>query len=168
MTGRTCDPLQVPTLFGEQTWKKNPLVKIVSGAHHSLALCKNGKVFAWGDAESGKIGRMLNSRSKNTQAMKIESVGAKRAKDIFCGNHASFYLNDKGQLFAWGLNNHGQLGIGNKMNTCTPTYVYALDGIPVKEVAGGEHHTLCVTEDGRVFCWGRNDEGQCGVGDLFG
>jgi uncharacterized Zn finger protein (UPF0148 family) len=38
----------------------------------------------------------------------------------------------------------------------------------VKEVAGGEHHSLCVTEDGRVFCWGRNDEGQCGVGDLFG
>jgi alpha-tubulin suppressor-like RCC1 family protein len=69
--------------------------------------------------------------------MKIESVGAKRAKDIFCGNHASFYLNDKGQLFAWGLNNYGQLGIGHKMNTCTPTYVYALDGIPVKEVAGG-------------------------------
>jgi alpha-tubulin suppressor-like RCC1 family protein len=110
MTGPTCDPLRVPTLFGEQTWRRknnNLLDKIVSGAHHSLALCKNGKVFAWGDAESGKIGRMLNSRSKNTQALKIESVGAKRAKDIFCGNHASFYLNDKGQLFAWGLNNHG-------------------------------------------------------------
>jgi alpha-tubulin suppressor-like RCC1 family protein len=37
----------------------------VSGSHHSLALTKDGKVFAWGDAESGKIGRMLISRKKN-------------------------------------------------------------------------------------------------------
>jgi len=96
MTGRTCDPLREPTQFGEETWKKNKLSKIVSGAHHSLALCQNGKVFAWGDAESGKIGRMLNSRSKHKQAMKIEAVGAKNAVDIFCGNHTSFYLNAKG------------------------------------------------------------------------
>jgi alpha-tubulin suppressor-like RCC1 family protein len=41
------------------------LVKIVSGSHHSLALTSDKKVFAWGDAESGKIGRMLNTRAKN-------------------------------------------------------------------------------------------------------
>jgi alpha-tubulin suppressor-like RCC1 family protein len=35
-------------------------------------------------------------------------------------------------------------------------------------VAGGEHHTIAVTDQGRVYCWGRNDEGQCGRGDLFG
>ena len=107
MTGRNSDPLKVPTQFGTEIWKKNKLSKMVSGAHHSLALSENGKVFAWGDAESGKIGRLLTTRDKNQQAMKIEAVGAKKAVDIFCGNHTSFYLNDKGQLFAWGLNNHG-------------------------------------------------------------
>lgn len=35
-------------------------------------------------------------------------------------------------------------------------------------MAGGEHHTIGVTEEGKVFCWGRNDEGQCGKGDLYG
>lgn len=35
-------------------------------------------------------------------------------------------------------------------------------------IAGGEHHTIAVTHDGRVFCWGRNDEAQCGLGDLYG
>ena len=96
MTGATGKPLRVPLQFGDSTWKKNKLIKIVSGAHHSLALCDNGKVFSWGDAESGKIGRMLKSREKNVQAMKIEPVGAKKAVDIFCGNHTSFYLNEKG------------------------------------------------------------------------
>jgi len=73
--------------------KKNKLKKIVSGADHSLALCQNGKVFAWGDAESGKIGRMLTTRDKNKQAMKLESVGARKAVDVFCGKHSSFFLN---------------------------------------------------------------------------
>lgn len=35
-------------------------------------------------------------------------------------------------------------------------------------IAGGEHHTIAVTEEGKVYCWGRNDEGQCGKGDLYG
>jgi len=56
-------------------------------------LCQNGKVFAWGDAESGKIGRMLTTRDKNKQAMKLESVGARKAVDVFCGKHSSFFLN---------------------------------------------------------------------------
>ena len=125
MSGRTYDPVRKPTQFGQGVFKKgkSQLVKVVSGAHHSLALTSDGKVFAWGDAESGKIGRDLKSRRRNEQAMKIESVGARNAVDVFCGNHASFYLNKKGQLFAWGLNNHGQLGIGHKINTCVPTLV---------------------------------------------
>lgn len=35
-------------------------------------------------------------------------------------------------------------------------------------MAGGEHHSIAIADDGRVFCWGRNDEGQCARGDLFG
>jgi len=34
-------------------------------------------------------------------------------------------------------------------------------------IAGGEHHTIAVTEEGKVYCWGRDDEGQAGLGDLF-
>ncbi len=35
-------------------------------------------------------------------------------------------------------------------------------------IAGGEHHSIALTREGKVFCWGRNDDGQCGRGDLFG
>ena len=36
------------------------------------------------------------------------------------------------------------------------------------EIEGGEHHSIAKTKDGLVYCWGRNDEGQCGLGDTFG
>jgi len=125
MSGRTGDPIKIPTQFGQGTFSKGKtrIAKIVSGTHHTLALTTDGKVFAWGDAESGKIGRILKSRSRNQQALQIEAVGAKQAVDVFCGGHTSFYKNKKNQLFAWGLNNHGQLGVGHKENLCNPTLV---------------------------------------------
>jgi alpha-tubulin suppressor-like RCC1 family protein len=54
----------LPLEFGVETWKKAKLVKVASGAHHSLAMTANGKVYGWGDAESGKIGRMSSTRHR--------------------------------------------------------------------------------------------------------
>ena len=121
---------------------------MASGSHHTLALTQCGKVYGWGDAESGKIGRMLATRNKNVQALKIEPLGAKNAIDIFCGNQHSFYLNDKHQVFSWGLNNHGQLGLGHKHNSSVPTRIKDLDpyeGDYVVELDGGEHHSIART-----------------------
>lgn len=39
--------------------------KVASGAHHTLALTTDGKIYAWGDPESGKLGRILNTRNKD-------------------------------------------------------------------------------------------------------
>ena len=161
--GKINDPIKTPELFGAAIFskKRSQIVKITSGLDHSVALTSDKKVYAWGDPESGKIGRTLKSRSRNEQSRKIEQVGAKSAVDIWCAGNASFYANAKGQLFAWGLNNHGQLGIGHKENVCAPGRVLwqtEVPEIPV-EVKGGEHHTVCLTKSGKVYCWGRNDEG---------
>lgn len=110
---------------------------------------------------------MLNTRNKDTAALRIEKIKAKNAVDIFCGNHHSFYINKTDQVYSWGLNNHGQLGIGHKENTPMPTLIKALEGHKVQMMAGGEHHSIAVTSEGKVFTWGRNDEGQCGQGDLY-
>ena len=82
-----------------------------------------GKIYAWGDPESGKLGRVLNTRNKNNNALLIEKVHARDAVDVFAGNHHSFYLNSQGSLFAWGLNNHGKLGVGHKENISLPERV---------------------------------------------
>lgn len=65
-------------------------------------------------------------------------------------------------MFAWGLNNWGQLGIGDRFNTSVPKRIKDLDPIEgdyVVEIAGGEHHSIARTKDGLVYCWGKNDEG---------
>ena len=57
----------------------------------------------------------------------MDKVGAKNAIDIFCGKHHSFYIDKDHKVYAFGLNNHGQLGIGNKFNVPTPTHIKGLD-----------------------------------------
>jgi alpha-tubulin suppressor-like RCC1 family protein len=173
MSGKFHDGVRVPTRIGESLFNEKSKVKVTkvaSGAHHTLALTSDGKIYAWGDPESGKLGRILATRNKDKQALMIEKVGAKDAVDIFAGNHHSFYINSKNQIYAWGLNNHGQLGVGHKENIAMPALVSAISGPDhqIMMIAGGEHHSIAVSREGKVYCWGRNDEGQCGRGDLFG
>jgi len=64
--GKIGEDVKIPTLFGGDAFRKGKsirLIKITSGLDHSVALTSDGKVWAWGDPNSGKIGRILNSRS---------------------------------------------------------------------------------------------------------
>ena len=171
MSGKFHEGVREPTRIADSLFSqksKERLRKVASGAHHTLALTKEGKIYAWGDPESGKLGRILMTRNKDKQALSIEKVGARDAVDIFAGNHHSFYVNKRGQVHAWGLNNHGQLGVGHKDNINLPTLVKEFADQKITMMAGGEHHSIAVTAEGKVYCWGRNDEGQCGRGDLYG
>ena len=125
-------------------------------------------IYSWGNCESGEIGRYLRTRDKTSQQMKIESIGTRSATDIFCNKYCSFYKDKKGNLYALGKNTYGKLGIGTKNSTAKPTLIKELVGVDIIDLAGCEEHTIAVSSDGRVYCWGRNDEGQAGLGDIFG
>lgn len=145
MSGKFHEGVRVPTRIGQELFKgKVSIKKLASGAHHTLALTADGKVYAWGDPESGKLGRILNTRNKDHNALMIEKVKGKDITDIFCGNHHSFYINKKGEVYSWGLNNHGQLGVGHKENISLPEKITALEGMTIVMMAGGEHHSIAV------------------------
>ena len=89
---------------------------------------------------------------------------------IGAGNYHSFAVDDKGDVWGWGLNTMGQTGTGITANTGVqiPTKVIGLskedlNGESVVEIAGGEHHTLFLTSGGKVFACGRSDGGQLGL-----
>lgn len=133
--------------------------KIVSGAHHTLALTHDGKIFSWGSDDNGKIGRIIKSRDRYQQAMKITALGVKSAVDIFAGKNHSFFINQKGQLHAWGKNANGQLGIGTLTDTHLPTLIKELKNVRIVCADGGENHSIALDDQGKVYCFGLNDEG---------
>ena len=69
-----------------------------------------------------------------------------------------------GDVFSWGSNSHGQLGLGKEVALQhTPVLVCALSGVPVTQIAAGASHTLLLTLTGLVYCCGANKSGQLGL-----
>lgn len=58
-------------------------------------------------------------------------------------------------LFSWGRGEDGQLGLGDTNDQDEPTYVDALRGVSVQQIACGSGHTVVLTSQGEVFTWGR-------------
>ena len=67
------------------------------------------------------------------------------------------------ELYAWGFNGTGQLGLGDITNRSSPVQVGALNNW--KLVAMGGSSTLALNMDGKIYAWGNNSAGQLGLGD---
>ncbi|NWU70534.1 HERC5 ligase, partial [Pterocles burchelli] len=75
-------------------------------------------------------------------------------------------VHEGGELFAWGQNAHGQLGVGSQsMLIPQPQLVERLKGIPLAQIDAGGAHSVAVSLSGAVYSWGKNNFGQLGLGD---
>jgi alpha-tubulin suppressor-like RCC1 family protein len=73
-------------------------------------------------------------------------------------------LSSSGEVFAWGLNDRGQLGHGDLWPRSTPIRLESLSTKHISAVTAGEAFAFAVTQSGDAFSWGANDKGQLGVG----
>jgi len=108
----------------------------------------------------------LGHRAKLDQAdAQLES--RLKVRGVYGGAYHSFVLTQRGNVFSFGLNNMGQLGLGSlePVHTATPTLVEALEDKGVVQLVGGEHHSLALTDDGAVYAFGRGDSHQLGFAD---
>lgn len=142
----------------------NHIVSLACGANHTLALTSTGQVFAWGRNNYGQIG--IGSNIDQLIPVKVAALEPFNVKMIKCGSSHSFALTDDGQLYAFGGNSFGQLGIGNCTHQTNPTLVKFNQNsdnstVPIS-VACGEYHSLFLMSNGDIFSCGRNDSSQLG------
>ncbi|XP_031153119.1 E3 ISG15--protein ligase HERC5-like isoform X1 [Sander lucioperca] len=138
------------------------VVSIACGQDHCLAVCASGQVFSWGAGEDGQRGilpRLLCNRPSQVPIpLQLPVI------QVACGNSHSLALTKGGDVFSWGLNSHGQLGLGKEVpRQHTPVLVCALTGVAVTQVSAGASHSLFLTLPGLVYCCGANKYGQLGV-----
>jgi alpha-tubulin suppressor-like RCC1 family protein len=72
--------------------------------------------------------------------------------------------SQKAGLYSWGLNNYGQLGDGTTANIAFTKHIFEEKGICINSVSAGLSFSLAVTDNGQVFAWGYNENGQLGDG----
>ncbi|CAD8049440.1 unnamed protein product [Paramecium sonneborni] len=149
---------------------KNGIKKILCGQNHSMVLLDNFKLLTWGDAETLVIGRKSETRRSIIQNLNPQPIKMKKPiLDIFTGASHAFVKvllkDNKQRIYGWGLNNYGQLGIGNQENQQLPIQVEFFENMDIIDIVGGEHHTIALDCEGNVYSFGRNDDGQLGLGE---
>ncbi|MEO6467577.1 MAG: Calx-beta domain-containing protein [Acidimicrobiia bacterium] len=136
---------------------------VAAGGSHSLAVMDDGRVYAWGRQESGALGNGNTMGSPLGTPVPVVGLGAgSGVLAVAAGDAHSLALTSSGQVLAWGLNDHGQLGDGSVTSRSTPTPVVGL-GSGVIGISAGSRHSLAVKVDGTVVSWGSNSVGQLGV-----
>ncbi|XP_059113876.1 E3 ISG15--protein ligase Herc6-like [Peromyscus eremicus] len=136
-------------------------VDLVScGKEHSMAICHKGRVFAWGAGSEGQLG-IGEFKKINLTPMKIKALAGIKIIQVSCGHYHSLALSEDGQVFSWGKNSQGQLGLGkNIQSQASPQKVKYLEGIPLAQVAAGGNHSFALSLTGTSFGWGSNSVGQ--------
>ena len=151
--GRLLSPQLVPGL--------NTTATVSSGREHACALSASGSVSCWGRNNFGQVG-------DNTTA---DSIGPKviipnGASAVATGDTHSCAIVG-GNVRCWGRNQWGQLGVGNNNDAPVPETIPNLTGVTA--IAAGNLHTCAIYSDanviGGVKCWGRNTNGELGLGD---
>uniref|UniRef100_A0A8C2PBJ1 Probable E3 ubiquitin-protein ligase HERC4 n=1 Tax=Capra hircus TaxID=9925 RepID=A0A8C2PBJ1_CAPHI len=133
------------------------IVAVSCGEAHTLALNDKGQVYAWGLDSDGQLG-LLGSEECIRVPRNIKSLSDIQIVQVACGYYHSLALSKGNEVFCWGQNKYGQLGLGiDCKKQASPQLIKSLLGIPFMQIAAGGAHT--------IFGWGRNKFGQLGLND---
>lgn len=94
----------------------------------------------------------------------VLSLRDEMIREICCGHSHTFAINVHGQIFGWGLNESGQLGLGpDAPSTVRKPALNTYIGNVIKLSAGNEH-SIAITKTGDLYVWGGG--GLTGLGDV--
>ncbi|OQR89518.1 transcription factor [Thraustotheca clavata] len=141
---------RIPRPYSLEAFLTTSIKQVSCGANHTLFITSDNKVFAMGDNEFGQLGTEDIDDNSDNEKLKIlalptEISSLKKHEWIqcHCGESHSMVLNAKGQVFSWGKNDRGQLGLGNtSSHESKPTKITTLPVI--KQLYGGYNHTFAL------------------------
>jgi alpha-tubulin suppressor-like RCC1 family protein len=141
---------------------------VSAGNLHSLALRADGTVLAWGINDNGQLGDNTDT-TRNVPVQVVDSDGSGNLSDVVAvaaGDKFSLALKSDGTVWAWGINDNGQLGNGTNLEAHLPVQVLGVGGsgflTGIDSIAVGGSFVLALGADGNVFSWGNNSNGQLG------
>lgn len=135
--------------------------EVTCGRNHTLCLTREGRVWAFGN---NKVGECGFGRSNVCIKTPREHSSLSNIAAISCGDRCSMCVNASGEVFAFGNNENGNLGLGDYLHRYTPTKLTAINEIAV--VANGISHTVFLNYSGHLYTCGNNDWKQMGFSDI--
>ncbi len=152
------------------------ITALAAGTYHNCALNTYGYVYCWGYNYYGGLGNSNASAGGNANPLAYEVEGTGAQGDlgpmvaIAAGNAHSCAVSSAGNVYCWGYDAQGELGIGGTNSSANTAPQEVLSGAQgggtylsnVVGIMAGETNTCAFTSGGNVYCWGGNVSGQDG------
>jgi alpha-tubulin suppressor-like RCC1 family protein len=149
----------IPTKLTATATFKAPWLALSANGSYCLVLQSTGVIYSWGDDTSGQLGQLGSA----TPLVPTATLApGQPAIAIAAGAAHALAIQADRSLIAWGLNDAGQLGLGNLTSTPAPTLVVA--DTDWFAIAAGGKHCLAIKLDRTLWSWGSNSDGQLGDG----
>ncbi|KAI3920336.1 hypothetical protein MKX01_000675 [Papaver californicum] len=164
----TANSQWTPTVCTAFQDNDDSVCSISCGGAHTLFLSETGRVFATGLNDFGQLG-ISDKKAYTFDPLEVSSL-PDEVIQISAGYYHSAAVTVNGELYMWGKNSNGQLGLGKSANKIvySPTRVDCLKGTRIKKIALGSEHSITITDDGAVLSWGAGGAGRLGHGHQSG
>ncbi|VEN46761.1 unnamed protein product [Callosobruchus maculatus] len=147
--------------FEKLQFEKHDIIDLKCGRDHCLVLDSNGAVYTFGRGSRGQLGH--GSLNDESEPVLVEALAGLKIVQISAGGWHSCALSRDGDLYTWGWNGTGQLGVYDKTESqyqvlATPTPVNLNEN--VSRVACGSRHTIVLLENKELYGCGWNKYSQ--------
>lgn len=136
-----------------------------AGQATSYGLRSDGSLWSWGSNQYGQLGVGTLVTKKVARPVRVSSPATFTA--MSAGGFHALAIKSDGSLWAWGLNDRGQLGVGDRKNRPSPTRVGSANDWVAVAASTVWSHSAAQKADGSWWIWGFNANGQLGQVDLI-
>jgi alpha-tubulin suppressor-like RCC1 family protein len=138
-------------------------VQVESVGSYSAGLGSDGLVYTWSASDSLALGNGTGLPSATP--VKVLTPAGVKFVQISVGGDSMLALGDDDKVYGWGDNQYGQLGDGTTDNAELPVQVLQGTipaGVKLVQISAGDGISAAVGDDGKVYTWGLNGNGQLG------
>ncbi len=156
------------------------LSHVSAGALHACGVTPSGAAYCWGDNSIGQLGAGItpSATCRLTELVRVEAcpipvlvAGGLTFATLSAGGAHTCGILVSGEAFCRGHNNWAQLGAAGDNSCgapCSAVPAAVRGGLTFAEISAGRAHTCAVTTEGAAYCWGINDLGELGIGEIGG
>lgn len=119
-------------------------------------------LYAWGLNSNGQLGT-INTTSRSSPVQVSSDFGWSTGAAGYQGGVV--FIKNNGAMYAWGLNNNGQLGLNDRVKRSSPVQVGSLT--TWLNAAATQYSTAAIKTDGTLWTWGENNSGQLGQNVVY-
>ena len=142
----------------------DPVAVFSAGGAHSLAIGSTGALWSWGSNSDGQAcdgSNPINNAAPAIAAIRDTGPWLR----VAAGGYHSLAIKADGSLWSCGSNLYGQLGNGQSSATGNAVLTRVGTDNTWVAIAAGKYHSMALKADGSLWVWGRNDNGQLGLGN---